>query len=200
MKPNIPSQVPFLPGNVFSDPYKQSFHKTQQFTYDTHSQQEKRQNVGETIDSNLIDEMTKSINSMTFMRERQKPENDSIPRVQPPWIKYDRKVLRFYGYFQEHVVESRLENYRIRKVAIYYYLSDDTIYVTEPKIENSGIPQGVFLKRQKIPKVVGELSENYNWADFRIGENICFYDRIFRIYDCDDFTKQFYEYMEIPIG
>ena len=133
MKPNIPKEVPFLPGNVFSDPYKQSFHKTQQFTYDTNSQQEKKQNVGETIDSNLIDEMTKSINSMTFMQTRPRPENDSIPRVQPPWIKFDRKVLRFYAYFQEHVVESRLENYRIRKVAIYYYLSDDTIYVTERK-------------------------------------------------------------------
>jgi len=175
MKPNIPKEVPFLPGNVFSDPYKQNFHKTQQFSYDTNSQQEKRQNVGETIDANLIDEMTKSINSMTFMKNRPQAENDSIPRVQPPWIKYDRKVLRFYAYFQEHVVESRLENYRIRKVAIYYYLSDDTIFVTEPKIENSGIPQGVFLKRQKIPKIVGELAENYNWTDFRLGENICFY-------------------------
>ena len=45
---------------------------------------------------------------MTFMKDRQRPENDSIPRVQAPWLKYDRKVLRFYAYFQEHVVESRL--------------------------------------------------------------------------------------------
>lgn len=68
------------------------------------------------------------------MKDRKAPENDYIPRVQPPWLKYDRKVLRFYGYFQEHVVESRLENYRIRKVAIYYYLADETIYITEPKV------------------------------------------------------------------
>jgi len=34
---------------------------------------------------------------------------------------------------------------------IYYHLDDDTIYIGEPKIENSGIPQGVFLKRHKVP-------------------------------------------------
>lgn len=200
MKPNIPKEVPFLPGNVFSDPFKTSYHKTQQFSYETNSQQEKRQFTGEDIDPHLIDEMTKSINSLTFMKERAKPENDSIPRVQPPWIKYDRKVLRFYAYFQEHVVESRLENYRIRKVAIYYYLSDDTIFVTEHKIENSGIPQGVFLKRQKIPRVTGELHDNYNWQDFALGININFYQRIFRIYDCDAFTRAYYEYMDMPLG
>ena len=68
--------------------------------------------------------MTKSLNNTTFMRKRNAPETDYIPRIQPPWLKYDRKVLRFYAYFQEHVVESRLENYRIRPVQIYYYLSD----------------------------------------------------------------------------
>ena len=100
MKTNLPGQVPILPGHVFSDPYKQNFHKTQQFTYSDHSQQEKRQNVGEDIDMNLIDELTKSINNLSFQKDRKCPENDSIPRVQPPWIKYDRKVLRFYAYFQ----------------------------------------------------------------------------------------------------
>jgi len=42
----------------------------------------------------------KSFNAMSFYKQREKPTNDFIPRVQPPWIKYDRKVLRFYGYFQ----------------------------------------------------------------------------------------------------
>lgn len=47
MKTNLPSQVPFLPGHVFSDPYKQNYHKTQQFVFSDHSQQEKRQFVAE---------------------------------------------------------------------------------------------------------------------------------------------------------
>lgn len=38
-------------------------------------------------------------------------------------------------------MESRLENHRIRKVVIYYYLADDTIHVAEPKEDNSGLPQ-----------------------------------------------------------
>ena len=155
MQTNIPKQVPFLPGHVFNDPYKQNFHKTQQFVFNDHSQQEKKQNVKEDVDMNLIDELTKSISNLSFQNERRGAENDSIPRVQPPWVKYDRKVFRFYAYFQEHVVEHRLENFRIRKVKIYYYLSDETLYITEPKVENYGVPQGVFLKRHKVPKVIG---------------------------------------------
>ena len=134
MQTNIPKEVPFLPGHVFNDPYKQNFHKTQQFVYADHSQQEKRQNVAEDVDVHLIDELTKTLSNLTFQKQRKQPENESIPRIQPPWIKYERKVLRFYAYFQEHVVESRLENYRIRKVKIYYYLSDETIFITEPKV------------------------------------------------------------------
>lgn len=51
------------------------------------------------------------------------------------------------AYFQESVVENDLENFRIRKCYLYYYLSDGTIHVEEPKICNSGIVQGMFLKR-----------------------------------------------------
>lgn len=100
--------MPFLPGHVFNDPYKQNFHKTQQFNLLDGSHQEKRQNVQEEIDTNLIDEMCSTMNNLTFMKTRKTPENDYIPRVQPPWLKYDRQVLRFFAYFQEHVVESRL--------------------------------------------------------------------------------------------
>ena len=82
----------------------------------------------------MIDELTKSVSNLSFQKERKMPENDSIPRVQPPWIKYERKVLRFYAYFQQNIAESRLENQRYRKVKIYYYLMDDTIFITEPKV------------------------------------------------------------------
>jgi len=59
----------------------------------------------------------------------------------------DRHVLRFSGYFKEAVVESALENYRVRKVTLFYYLEDHSLSITEPKQENSGVPQGAFLKR-----------------------------------------------------
>ena len=68
---------------------------------------------------------------------------------------YFLKVLRFFGYFKESVVESRLENYRIRKLIIYYFLEDRSIMITEPKIVNSGTPQGAFFKRQMVLKQDG---------------------------------------------
>jgi hypothetical protein len=92
-------------------------------------------------------------------------------------------------------VESSLENYRIRPCILYYYLWDQTIHVTEPRVENSGIIQGIFINRQKIPRQIG-VQEFYSWQDFNIATNINLYQRIFRIYDADDFTKQFYTDME----
>jgi hypothetical protein len=50
------------------------------------------------------------------------------------------------------VVESRLENFKIRKLIIYYYLEDHSILINEPKEMNSGTPQGIFLKRQMVLK------------------------------------------------
>lgn len=49
-------------------------------------------------------------------------------------------MLRFYGYFKESVVESRLENYKIRKMIILYHLEDNSIMIIEPKEVNSGTP------------------------------------------------------------
>eukprot|EP01015_Nassula_variabilis_P010660 TRINITY_DN1860_c0_g1_i4.p1 TRINITY_DN1860_c0_g1~~TRINITY_DN1860_c0_g1_i4.p1 ORF type:complete len:571 (+),score=145.12 TRINITY_DN1860_c0_g1_i4:66-1778(+) len=128
----------------------------------------------------------------TFNGSRKPAINEYIPRVQPLWLKYDRKVLSFKAYFQESVVELRNENYRVRKCYIYYYLDDDTIYVTEPKIENSGIVQGVFIKRQKVPKDFEARQDHYTWRDFDIGINVELYGRVFRIVDCDKFTKHYY--------
>jgi transposase len=51
------------------------------------------------------------------------------------------QVLRFYGYFKETVPESRMENHRVRKIILYYYLEDDSMHMAEPKTDNSGIPQ-----------------------------------------------------------
>lgn len=50
-------------------------------------------------------------------------------------------MLRWFAYFEEVVPESAEEQYRIRRFTILYYLEDDTLEVTEPKQENSGILQ-----------------------------------------------------------
>jgi hypothetical protein len=74
---------------------------------------------------------------------------------------------------------------------LYFYLEDDTMHIIENRVENSGIPQGVFLKRHKLP-VQGKQDTTYRWSDLRLGMNLNVYGRVFRIIDCDDFTRHFY--------
>ena len=99
-------------------------------------------------------------------------------------------MLRFYGYFKESVVESQLENFRIRKIVICYYLEDKSIEIKEPKQSNSGTPQGQFLKRQVVNKPDGYP---FMPDDFCIGADTGIYGRIIRIYDCDAYTREFYQ-------
>ena len=100
-------------------------------------------------------------------------------------------MLRFYAYFKESVVESRLENFRLRFVVIFYFLEDFSIMITEPKQVNSGTPQGAFLKRQMALKSDGS-NRPFSPEDFCIGLDLGIYGRQYRIYDCDSFTRDFY--------
>ena len=62
--------------------------------------------------------------------------------------------------------------------------------VTEPKQVNSGTPQGAFLKRQVVLKPDGCP---FMPDDFSIGCDTGIFGRQVRIYDADDYTRQFYE-------
>lgn len=64
-------------------------------------------------------------------------------------------VLQFDAYFKETVDESPLENHRVRKCRILFYLEDSSMQIDEYRQENSGIPQGTLVKRHQIhyPKV-----------------------------------------------
>lgn len=93
-------------------------------------------------------------------------------------------MLRFFGYFKESVVESRLENFRIRKLIIYYFLEDRSILMVEPKQVNAGTMQGAFLNRQMVLKQDGSQMP-FEPTDFRVGLDIGICGRSIRIYDCD---------------
>ena len=82
------------------------------------------------------------------------------------------------------------ENYRIRKCVVYFYLEDGSIHVAEPKQPNSGIPQGVFLKRHRVPKEDGTA---FAVEDLNVGQNVTLYSRVFHLYSCDPFTRNFLE-------
>jgi len=107
----------------------------------------------------------------------------------PAWDALDRHVLRFKGFFKEAVVETNLENYRIRKCVIFYYLEDDTCLITEPKQDNSGLPQGTLIRRHRFPAPEGGYVRP---EDLRIGSDLHVYGKSIRLVDCDGFTREYF--------
>lgn len=126
------------------------------------------------------------------------PRNMRQPRVAPAWMKHEKQVLRFYGFFQESVPERPDENCRYRHVCFMFYMEDGTLSMTEPKIENSGIPQGQFLKRHRVPRADGQGMVGPD--DFRCGCEITIYGRTYHVTACDRFTRWFYEENGIDVG
>eukprot|EP00842_Homolaphlyctis_polyrhiza_P003514 jgi/Hompol1/4163/HPOL_003505-RA len=127
------------------------------------------------------------------------PHSNSLGENVPAWVAFDRKVLRFYGYFQEAVHERREEKYRIRRVNIYFYLEDDSVHVSEPKTPNSGIPQGTLIRRHRMPKAGSEIGQHYTISDFNVGNEVTFYSRTFKIVGCDEFTRGFLSNIDINV-
>eukprot|EP00930_Biecheleria_cincta_P026836 TRINITY_DN1886_c0_g1_i1.p1 TRINITY_DN1886_c0_g1~~TRINITY_DN1886_c0_g1_i1.p1 ORF type:complete len:637 (-),score=99.94 TRINITY_DN1886_c0_g1_i1:238-2109(-) len=126
------------------------------------------------------------------------PKNMRYPKIQPAWLKHDKQVLRFYGFFQEAVTERRDENSRYRHVSIMYCMEDGTLQIAEPRVENSGIPQGAFLKRQRVPRADGQGFIGPD--DFRVGAEITIFCRTYHLTGCDRFTRWFYEENGIDVG
>ncbi len=130
------------------------------------------------------------------------PDAAPSAAVVPAWVAFDRKVLRYYLFFKESVNESRIENYRIRALTLFYYLEDDSMHISEPKVENSGMVQGerkgaVFLKRHRAPKPEGGFFEP---ADFKVGETIEIYGRVYKLTGADAFTRAFHDKIGVPLA
>jgi len=187
----VPKGLPLLPGNGFKDPTVKDFKKSHVF--DVH------QGISIAHDSTVMPPPPTSEVEPPMMPPM--PTADITP-VQPAWVAFDRKVLRFNCYFKEAVNESRLENFRIRNCVLYYYLEDDSMHVSEPKVENSGIPQGerkgtVFLKRHRVPKPDGGF---YGVADLNVGTQIDLYGRVFMLTSADNFTVSFLSGLGISVS
>jgi Ca2+-binding EF-hand superfamily protein len=121
-----------------------------------------------------------------FFQATQTKDYDTLPA----WDALDRHVLRFYCYFKEAVVETNLENYRVRKCVLMYYLEDDTCLITEPKVDNSGIPQGTLIRRHRFPAPAGGYIAP---EDLRIGSELSVYGKCIKLTDCDGFTREYFK-------
>lgn len=72
--------------------------------------------------------------------------------------------------------------------------------VIEPKETNSGIPQGTFMRKQKVPKPIKEQGDNHHQeeqffspADIAVGASVVFYGRTLVIIDADAYTRAWYK-------
>ncbi|XP_041360930.1 EF-hand domain-containing protein 1-like [Gigantopelta aegis] len=187
--------LPFLPGNSFRDPTKGKYHRAHTLSYRNGIATQKRPEIGiggdalnyNNLSAAEIDELANFDPTLTYGQAKQAPPEDFLPGH----VAWDKKVLRYYAYFKQTVHESPNEYYRVRPVDIYYYLEDDSIAVNEPHVENSGIPQGKLIKRQRLPK--NDQGDNWHWKDINVGMNIVFYGKSFHIIGLDKFTRDFME-------
>ncbi|KAI9004088.1 hypothetical protein BC832DRAFT_558508 [Gaertneriomyces semiglobifer] len=116
--------------------------------------------------------------------------NDIKNRFIPSFVAFDKTVLRFNAYFKVPVFESS-EQYHLHRVKILYYVEDDSIAVVEPPVENSGMMQGVLVKRQRLPKEGGQMGEYLTAKDFNLGIDVTVYGKTMHIVSCDEFTEKY---------
>ncbi|XP_027731392.1 EF-hand domain-containing family member C2 isoform X2 [Vombatus ursinus] len=184
--------LPLLPGYSFNKNLgKEKFHKSQHWGFCNH--------VGM-----LLNEDKPGIGGQPLFGRSLKPKYSVFPRglgsAAPSWVAFDKQVLSFDAYFEDEVPEKNQELYRIRHCKIYFYLEDDTIQVLEPQLKNSGMPQGTFIRRHRIPLPHPNEDQFYTIHDFNINIDIVLYSRVFKIYDCDQFTKNFLRKMGIAVN
>lgn len=184
--------LPFLPGQVFDRKLgKNKFHKSHQFDY--------RNEV-----SVYVGEEKSGIGGEPLPGQKLRPKHSVYPKgvgpEAPAWVAFDRQVLSFDAYFQEAVHEKREEQYRIRRCKIYFYLEDDSIQVNEPKVCNSGIPQGTLIRRHRIPLPPPHDDDFYKVEHFNVGKEITLYSRTFKITGCDEFTHNFLRKLGVRVN
>ncbi|KAK5860609.1 hypothetical protein PBY51_022072 [Eleginops maclovinus] len=175
--------LPFLPGYSRNKQLgKDRFHKSQHFDYSN----------GVPL---LMGLEKPGIGGELLLGQEIKPKYSVYPRGQgsdlPAWVAFDKQALCFEAYFYEAVPQACNDTYRIRKCKIFFFLEDDTMQVVEPESKNSGIPQGTFLHRQRIPLPPPDDDRFYNIFHFNLNQQMVLYSHTFTVTNCDSFTRNF---------
>ncbi|KAI8825058.1 uncharacterized protein EV422DRAFT_617490 [Fimicolochytrium jonesii] len=197
--PTQVSHIPFLPGNTIRDVTKNDFRVPHTLDYKNGYA---IKHIELPPDLKSPHQLLKSVGSdpritydghLDLERERRRGGAEAGEgKFVPAHVVFDKVVLRFDAYFKQTVHES-VEKYHLRRVRILYYVEDDSIAVVEPPVENSGIPQGVLIKRQRLPR---SSTEYFSVRDFNLGINVTFYGKTFRIIGCDAFTREYMQNTE----
>lgn len=113
------------------------------------------------------------------------------------FLKNDRKVLSFSVLWEDTTYDGGDKFYTLN-----YFLSDNSVEVKEINEPNNGkIPFPKLLKRQKLPKAPVlthypgmslKKEEYYQPLDLVIGSRVQVYGRDCLVYDCDDFTREWF--------
>jgi len=195
------SAVPNLPGYGFKRKQK-NYHKPQTFNMVNGVRVEQQEGV--TFERPKFVQVEKSGAGRRIGAQGESTAQEHFKDLQgkahtrmPAWDALDRHVLRFYGYFKESVVETNLENYRVRQAVILFYLEDDTCHIIEKKQDNSGIPQGQMIRRHRFP---GPNGGYLNWSDLQVGMELAIYGRTFFIFDCDPWTREYFSSQGLEQG
>lgn len=109
----------------------------------------------------------------------------------PPWLAYDKKVLRFEAYFKESLHEVYQAAYQVRKVRILFYLEDGTMQVSEPRVKNTGLTQGCIVSRQRVPRPAPCQNEFLSMLDLNVNQTVTIFNRVYQITGCDLATRHF---------
>lgn len=194
--------LPFLPGNTFQNPTATRFHRSHTLGYQNGYALQKRPETGiggvplprNQLSEADLDELANYNPTLTYGQAKQAPPEEFVPA----YVAFDKKVLRFRGWYKESVPGSQSEQFRVRYVDVFYYLEDDTMAIVEPRIENSGLPQGKLVRRQRLPK--NDAGDVYTWKDLNVRMNLACYGRVYRLYDCDRWSREWLESEGIEVN
>jgi len=188
--------IPNLPGFTLHDPRAASFKKPHYFDVRDGLMATKPIPV-DTVHKQLAEHSQRiAVRSMASTSPQETFKTNNSNKV----VK-EHPVLRFFAYFIENVPESSEEKARIRFVRILVYVEDDTILIEENHSRNSGIQQGVLLRRMRVQNPKSEkIGDMYSNKDFKVGISLVISGIEYRIYTCDHTTEKYFYENGMDIG